>query len=162
MSLIGKHRRRFGGAASGPINLVTNGDFATGDLTGWIDINSYWTVSGGRAVHAPTSDFNMLLSDGIPAPGQEMRIRFSVYNISTTADPFSGLRVQFRDASQNTISLDGDLWGAANNDIIPIRSNGNYDRTATVIPDAVYVGFSRNLLYDVAGFEIDNVIIEQV
>ena len=40
-------------------NLVTNGTFDS-DLSGWVDTESFWAVSAGRAYHASSSAYNPL------------------------------------------------------------------------------------------------------
>jgi hypothetical protein len=136
---------------------ITNGGFDT-DLTGWVDVNSHWAVSGGKAVHAFTSDFNMLLQDisGTISPGDTVLISFDVSNYSGT----SGLRVQFRDAAQNP--LDPSAWSDNTGTNPSITENGSYAGYFVVPQDAVFIAFARNVLGLSATFEIDNVSIKKV
>lgn len=132
--------------------LVTNGDFSNG-LTGWTNQNNHWTESGGKAVHPATSDFNMLLTDGIPAAGQSARIRFTISGLTE-----GGVRVQFRRGGFSPEP--GYLYGTSEPN--PAATNGSYDITVTVPSGAVYIGFARDDVAFSPYFELDNVIVQEV
>ena len=134
--------------------LVTNGDFATNDLTGWTDDNSYWDASSGAAVHASSSVFNTLRTNSVPAVGRTARIAFDV---SGYTGP-SSLRVQFRDAANTAL---GKLWGSGGADV-GITANGSYTMDIVVPADAEWIAFARDTTGDAITVTIDNVSIREV
>jgi hypothetical protein len=138
--------------------LVTNGTFDTGDLTGWIDVNDHWTVSSGAAFHASTLDFNMLLSDVSSAAGSLVVLTFDVSGYSGT----SGLRVQWRTSDQG-VSSGGSPYSDQPGGISPaITSDGSYTYVGIVPADAVYIAFARDQLGDAVEFSIDNISVREI
>ena len=108
--------------------LVTNGDFATGDLTGWADPNSGWSVSGNAAVMALTGDYKPLTQDLGLSAGVPYVITFDVTAISGTMK----------------VALDSSSPGISNTSANTFAATGTY--SFTVVPESgeTYIIFSRN------------------
>ena len=142
------------GKASFGSELLANGDFATGDLTGWDDVNAFWTVSGGKAVHASSSVFNQLRQAVSVTAGWSCRLAFTISNYSGTG----GVRVQWRNAGGSPISPS--IYGSGGA-FSAITADGTYIETITVPATANYLMFARDASGNSAAFELDNVSLRR-
>jgi hypothetical protein len=142
--------RASSGTAMRPISygpeLVTNGTFDT-DLTGWIDDESQWTVSGSRAYHALESNFGTL----------RQPLSFTVgklYLITFDYEVLEGeLRCQARTSSNTPLGTLG---------ILNITGTGSL--SALFTPDSLThsVAFARDNIGESSEFYVDNVSVREV
>ncbi|MEN8741146.1 MAG: LamG-like jellyroll fold domain-containing protein, partial [Phaeobacter gallaeciensis] len=123
--------------------LVTNGDFATGDLTGWADPSSGWSVSGNAAVMAATGDYKPLTQDLGLTAGVPYVITFDVTAISGTMK----------------VALDGSSPGVSNTSINTFTATGTYSFTVTPSSGETYILFARNAP-TTSSVTIDNISVK--
>lgn len=140
---------------------VSNGDFATGDFTGWIDDEDHWAVVSGKAYHASTSTFSMLRTDISEIPdGATIKIEFDLDYISGSAN----VRVQFRDADGSPSdggSSASKPWGDAG--ALDAADNGRVSGIFTKPAGAVYIAWARDRSTgDTAEFSIDNISVREI
>lgn len=132
---------------------VVNGGFDTGDLTGWTNDSSYWTVVGGRAYHALGSDFNMLRTVTLSkiSVGSWFLLRYTIDSVQDAH------RVQFR-KEDGGIPVTG---GGLTTGIVQISSlGGSYEFILQRQADWFQLGFARHSA--AAEFYVDDVSIQQV
>lgn len=140
------------------VNGPANGDFSNG-LVGFIDVNSHWSVVGGKAFHASSSVFNMLLVDVSAYAGKLTRIGFAISDVSGAGR----VRLQFRKSDQSP--SDGRKPYSnigTDNDNPSIIDESSYVWEGVVPADAYYLAFARDLLDVTSEFSLDDLEIDTI
>lgn len=135
-------------------NLLTNGDFETEDLTGWVDPGGSGSATLGEPANVAAQDGSVAalitlgagvgeLNQTFPAaPGDEFN--FSGYMLTETAitdaDSFGVLKIVFRDADGNDLAPESVSIGQANEAFPGVEAlpfvNGDSDAEEWVFTEA--------------------------